>query len=196
MKGYKAFYYDMSCMPTLGHIFQYEVGKEYTLPKTEQLAMCKSGFHFCKELACVYNWYPDSIWTRVCEIEALGKVLTECEGTKCCTDYIRIVRELEPSEIVDNLQHGHGLGLWAILSLYHNCLVQPCGMPENCETLLLEDRVNRIKTFRKALERAVVSEEFTSMFGTAEASHVYGSVETVDGRLVHGENDNKEEKKE
>ena len=103
MKGYKAFHYDMSCMPTLHHVFQYEVGKEYTLPKTERLAMCRSGFHFCKELACVYNWYPDSIWTRVCEVEASGNITGSPDGCKSVTDTIHVVRELPPEEILKTM---------------------------------------------------------------------------------------------
>jgi len=191
MKGYKAFFYDMACMPMLGHVFQYEVGKEYSLPKTEQLTMCKSGFHFCKELASVYTWYPESIWTRVCEVEALGRVSSSMTGMKHCTDHIRIVRELEPSEIVDNLRHNsYGLGLWVIFSLYHNYL----GQPDDRTAQAPEDRAERVEKFRDALEKAVVSKEFTEMFGAIEASHVSGSNETADGDPVHGENDNKEEK--
>lgn len=188
MKGYKAFYYDLSCMPRLGHVFQYEIGKEYTLPKTEQLTMCRSGFHFCKELASVYTWYPESIWTRVCEVEALGKVSSSMTGMKHCTDHIRIVRELEPSEIVDNLRrNSYGLGLWVIFSLYHNYL-DSLDQPENRATQAPEDRAERVEKFRDALEKAVVSREFMEMFGTIEVSHANGSTETADGDPVHGEN--------
>lgn len=104
MKGYKAFLFDLSCRPLVIYHMMYEVGKTYEFP--EKPALCEKGFHFCEELPYVYVWYCQAFDIRVCEIEATGTILTETDPPKCVTNRIKIVRELEPKEILDTVHKG------------------------------------------------------------------------------------------
>ena len=104
MKGYKAFYFDLSCRPFTAYPMMYEIGKTYEIPG--EPVLCKKGFHFCEELPHVYIWYCKAFDIRVCEIEAAGTVLTETDPPKCVTNRIRIGRELEPKEILDTIRKG------------------------------------------------------------------------------------------
>ena len=56
------------------------------------------GFHFCKDVPSINGYYTlkDS---RVCEVEAIGKVISESEGDKSVTNHIKILRELSRQEI-------------------------------------------------------------------------------------------------
>lgn len=91
MKGYKGFDENLQCRG-----FQYEVGKTYELNKGK-LNMCENGFHFCKKLSWIHEYYSlTNEKTRVCEVEALG--IVEEDGKKCVTDKIKIVRELTDEE--------------------------------------------------------------------------------------------------
>ena len=86
VKGFKAFDKNMKCRG-----MQYEVGKEYTM---EELPIpCERGYHFCKSISDCYDYYEMSEDTRICEIEAFGKVATDDE-VKFCTNGIRIVAEI------------------------------------------------------------------------------------------------------
>ncbi len=108
MMGYKAFNNDWTCKR-----FQYKIGETYELGEGETLRMCKCGFHFCKNLPDVFGYYgPYGI--KVAQIEALGEIVQE--GTKFCTDKIRIIREVKSDEWykhegVDNTgSHNSGFG--------------------------------------------------------------------------------------
>lgn len=93
MKGYKAFDADWTCRG-----FQYEIGKTYELPEGAELKICESGFHFCKNPIDVFGYYPYIYeGTKLAEIKALGDI--QCEGTKCVTNKIKIVREFTPEEL-------------------------------------------------------------------------------------------------
>lgn len=89
MKGYKGFNKDLKCRG-----FQYEVGKTYEMDENPNC--CDKGFHFCKNLFSVHDYY-DIKNSRVCEIEAIGD--THEEGEKISTNKIRIVRELSTDEL-------------------------------------------------------------------------------------------------
>ena len=93
MKGYKGFDKNLCCRG-----FQYEVGKSYELGENERLDICNCGFHFCKKMSWVHEYYSlSNKSTRICEIEALGDV--QEKDNKCVTDKIKIVRELSREEI-------------------------------------------------------------------------------------------------
>jgi len=92
MKGYKAFNKDWTCRD-----FQYEIGKTYELAEGEKLKMCKCGFHFCANPIDVFGYYPMDGETKIAVIEALGNI--EQEGTKFCTDKIRIIKEFTPEQL-------------------------------------------------------------------------------------------------
>lgn len=91
MRGYKAFDENMTCSG-----MAYEVGGTYA--HDGELALCKSGLHFCDTVAQVFEFYPAG--SRVCEVEAFGNVLDSASGDgKHCTDLLRVVRELTAAEV-------------------------------------------------------------------------------------------------
>lgn len=90
MKGYKAFDENLQCKG-----FQFKIGEVFSVEGG--VTLCKNGFHFCKQLTSVYNYYSRSYSTRICEVEAVGVIVTE--GDKIVTDSIRIIRELSKEDI-------------------------------------------------------------------------------------------------
>ena len=88
MTGYKASY-NGKCK-----ILTYEVGKTYAFNGT--LKMCSQGFHFCKELKNVFNYYDRNNNLVVFEVEALGEVINE--NDKSVTDKIKIIRIIDKKE--------------------------------------------------------------------------------------------------
>lgn len=107
VKGYKAFYYDLSCNPN-GNSKQYKIGHIYRLRSNQKLELCKRGFHFCKELRDVFQFYPINERTRVCEVLALGDVIDGSEG-KSVTNIIKIVKEIEdPLALCDEGEYNTG----------------------------------------------------------------------------------------
>ena len=86
MIGYKAFNQDLTCRG-----FQYEIGKTYSIKGLPIL--CQKGFHFCKNIADTYRYYPMSDNTRICKIEAIGEIVTE-NNMKYCTNKIKILEEI------------------------------------------------------------------------------------------------------
>lgn len=87
MKGYKAFDENLTCRG-----MKYEVGETYEMDETP--VCCSVGFHFCKNIKDVYNYYPMSDSTRICEVEALGEVVND-DSIKYCTNKIKIVKEIK-----------------------------------------------------------------------------------------------------
>lgn len=74
---------------------QYEIGMTY---KTEsEVKPCYSGFHFCKNLQDVFNYYPRHVNNAFGVIESSGKIIDE--GNKSCCSEIKIIRLLSDSEI-------------------------------------------------------------------------------------------------
>ena len=99
MKGYKVFNPDFTCQG-----FQYEVGKTYR--HNGPIAICHSGFHFCREVADCFNYYDFDPKNKVAEIEATG--LVESDGEKSVTDEIKIVREIPWEEMLAIANQGSG----------------------------------------------------------------------------------------
>ena len=88
IKGYKVFNADWTCRG-----FQYEVGKifeEDVIP-----SCCDRGFHFCLKASDCFNYYKFCSDNKVAEVIALGDVDYADANTKCCTNRIRIVREVQ-----------------------------------------------------------------------------------------------------
>ena len=79
--------------------FQFEVGKTYDSGlKDEDVKICEKGaFHFCRSLQSVDEYYSVKEDNRFCEIEVLG-VLVE-DDNKCCSNKIRIIREITGDEL-------------------------------------------------------------------------------------------------
>lgn len=98
-KGYKVTNKDMQCLG-----FQFELGKEF---KHEgKIALCESGFHFCKKLIECFNYYVFNPTNRVFEIEH-GDAFGD-EDEKMVTDRIIFLRELTWVEVLDNVNTGIG----------------------------------------------------------------------------------------
>ena len=97
IKGYKVFNPDWTCRD-----FQYEVGKTYETE--EDLSICRSGFHFCKQAAACFNYYCFDPSNKVAEVIALGEVIEEED--KCCTSKLQIVRELSWIEVLTLVNTG------------------------------------------------------------------------------------------
>lgn len=109
MKGYKAFYFDLSCRPFATCTMMYEIGGTYKIDGAP--IICRRGFHFCQVLDEIYEYYPARFDIRVCEVEALGDcdwgICPSCVSrdvsSKVATNELRIIRELEPADIMDAL---------------------------------------------------------------------------------------------
>jgi hypothetical protein len=86
MLGYNAFNEDLTCME-----FQYEIGGTYKLDG--EPIPCERGFHFCKSIPDVYNYYLKDDSTRVCKVEATGDIKTD-DNVKYCTNEIKILEEI------------------------------------------------------------------------------------------------------
>lgn len=103
MRGYKAFDTDADgglCCRDMA----YEVGHEYALDGAP--ALCERGYHFCGRLVDCFVFYP-SADSRICEVEASGTIITGDDG-KSVTDHIRIIRELDRSEVLGLANVGRG----------------------------------------------------------------------------------------
>ncbi len=78
--------------------FQYEVGKEYSLPEGESAELCEKGFHAVdgdKSPLSVFDYYEPSICgkkSRYCEVEFFGN--TKSDGNKMVGSRIKIGAEI------------------------------------------------------------------------------------------------------
>ena len=99
MKGYKGFNEDWTCRN-----FQYNVGETYVM--VGEISLCEKGFHFCKKLADVFKYYPRGIYA---EVEVLGDVIEDSDegsDSKCVTNKIKIIRQLDDEEISKLTNYG------------------------------------------------------------------------------------------
>ena len=101
VKGYKAFNDDWTCRD-----FQYEVGKEYTMPESPKC--CERGFHFCLKAVDCFSYYNFNPNNKVAEVEAFGDIDYHDDDSKACTNGIRIVRELTWGEVLELVNTGTG----------------------------------------------------------------------------------------
>ena len=100
MKGYKGFDKDLKCKG-----FQYEIGKEFKFDG--EIVICEKGFHFCKELIDVMDFYDTKNGNRFCEIEATGEILEDDENKKYCTNKIKIIKEIPIEEVLKKVNIGN-----------------------------------------------------------------------------------------
>ena len=89
VKGFKGFNEDLTCRG-----FRYEIGKTYK--HNGEVELCRSGFHFCRKLKDVHQFYNLKI-SRICEIVADGKIIDDDKKSVCSR--MRIVREVSREEI-------------------------------------------------------------------------------------------------
>ena len=97
VKGFKVFNPDWTCRN-----FQYEVGQVYSMDESPEC--CERGFHFCEKAADCFRYYDFNPENKVAEVEALGEIDTD--GTKSCTNKIKIVREIPWAELLNIVNEG------------------------------------------------------------------------------------------
>ena len=91
IKAYKAFDSELTC-----HGFRYAIGKEYHHKGGVEL--CVKGFHACTLPVDCFIYYPFRI-SRFAEVLLWGDVHVSYTNSKLVASNIRIVRELDYSEI-------------------------------------------------------------------------------------------------
>lgn len=102
MKGYKVFNSDWTCRG-----FQYKVGETYKYEG--KISICETGFHFCKKLIDCFNYYTFDPENKVAIIEATGEVIeSNYSNSKCVTNEIKIIRELNWHEVLDMVNFNKG----------------------------------------------------------------------------------------
>ncbi len=97
MKGYKVFREDWTCRD-----------KQYTCPgefeEDVKPSVCAYGMHFCTKASDCFQYYEFNPDFHVCEVEAYGDV---DEGDdKCCTNKLRIIREISWNEVLQIVNTG------------------------------------------------------------------------------------------
>ena len=106
MKAYKVFNSDWTCRG-----FQFEVGKVFEEDVTP--VCCDKGFHFCTKASDCFSYYDFDPNNKVAEVEALGEIDSNDEDSKCCTNKIKIVREINWQEVLELVNLGKACtGLW------------------------------------------------------------------------------------
>lgn len=97
MKGYKVFNNDWTCR-----------GKQYSCPgvfeENVSLGVCHHGMHFCRRAVDCFNYYSFNSNNHVAEVIAYGDV--EEDDDKCCTDKLKIVKELSWHEVLELVNTG------------------------------------------------------------------------------------------
>ena len=74
----------------------FKVGETYEL-KGKPI-VCERGFHFCWNINDV-NIYYDLRTSVICEVEPLGEIVAADDGTKCCTNKLKVLRMLTKEEV-------------------------------------------------------------------------------------------------
>lgn len=99
--GYKGTDKDMKCRD-----YQFELGKQFDMPKDADIQLCCSGFHMCQNLKNVFNYYGIGKGNRFFEVKALvrrynknGQYTYEHRDDKMTSKSITFVRELTAEEI-------------------------------------------------------------------------------------------------
>ena len=99
VRGYKGFNADMTCQG-----FKYEIGQTYEMDG--EIKPCSRGFHFCRNMADVLNYYAEKD-CRYAEVEAHGEVIDS--DNKSVTNKLRIIRELTWAEVLETMYTREGL---------------------------------------------------------------------------------------
>lgn len=101
VKGYKVFNEDWTCRDKEYHcpgIFKEDIDKD-------DLKVCINGMHFCKKAIDCFNYYKFDTHNHVCEVEALGDISED--GDKCCTNKLKIIREIPWEEVLTIVNIGN-----------------------------------------------------------------------------------------
>jgi len=159
LTGYKGFDKDLSCWG-----YQYKEGEKYE--HKGEIALCKSGFHFCMEPADTMNYYPitNSKYGMVIANEVSDEVSTK--------DSKRVARKIQIVKVYSNLE-------WAKLLIDHYKIC-----PKNKRVIVVsreEDRgIDLTKhTSIKANKKVIIIEKY-----------YYGKVSIIGKRNVIITSDN------
>ena len=102
VRGFKVFNPDWTCDPT-GHD-----PKQYTCPgkfeEEGEIYACGHGMHFCENAADCFNYYSFNPDNKVAEVIAYGDIVRGDD--KCCTNKIKIVREIPWQELLTIVNTG------------------------------------------------------------------------------------------
>ena len=97
VRGYKVFNRNWTCRD-----------KQYTCPGEFEEnctpVVCVEGMHFCKRASDCFNYYRFNPESRVAEVIAYGEVAER--GDKCCTNKLKIVREIPWAELLEIVNVG------------------------------------------------------------------------------------------
>ncbi len=87
---------------------KYAVGETVTMPGAPELG--KRGFHFCLDIDDCRRYYRVTPRMHVCVVEALGDVdgPTPDGDSACCTNRLRIVREVPYRELPGSMKENAG----------------------------------------------------------------------------------------
>jgi len=100
ISGVKAFGPDWKCLD-----MQYEVGKEFEIPKDKKLKCCpddketEGGLHFCENPLDVFGYYSPAD-SKFAEVEGRGEVEKHTEDSKVATSRLFIKAEITLSQAV------------------------------------------------------------------------------------------------
>ena len=153
MKGYKVFNNDWTCRG-----FQYEVGRTYEMK--EAPIICEQGFHFCRDLKDCFYYYPfDCNRTKIAEIDALGDIEEDNseETSKCCTNKIKIVREIPFDQLFTKIKTIERWGVsMANFEIGEKVSCRAFGkyiVFDNCYTVINKKIITYTKNYRFFLEK-------------------------------------------
>ena len=97
MLAYKAFVWKNGTLQTKVDNKIYVMGTTYEW--TKPLQLCASGFHFCKEVAYIHDYYslldPSTVLTQ---IEVIGKIVTDEKQEKFCTNKYKLITYYSSTE--------------------------------------------------------------------------------------------------
>jgi hypothetical protein len=98
IEGYKGMDKDMRCRD-----FQYEIGKRYDMPEDAVIEVCESGFHFCRHLRHVYQFYALGGGNRFFKVRGLVKSEDDrIFADKLAAKSIEIIAELTRDELLED----------------------------------------------------------------------------------------------
>lgn len=106
VEGYKGMDKNMQCRDG----FQYEIGKRYDMPEDVEVEVCQAGFHFCRHLGHVYQFYALGGGNRFFKVRGLVKSEDDrIFADKLAAKSIEIIAELTRDELLEDF----GADKWA-----------------------------------------------------------------------------------
>ena len=103
VRGYKVFNSDWTCSPG-GNTKQYSCPGDFVEDVTP--VQCSQGMHFCRKAIDCFNYYSFDPNNKVAEVVGYGEVVEE--GDKCCTNKLKIVREISWQDLLELVNTGMG----------------------------------------------------------------------------------------